>query len=235
MFVHPSQVAEIMRRHPQVRRARLVVSGEMANDVMTLVCEVDQPSAASELAPAMVASMRDVTKLRGEVSFVAAGALPNDGKEIEDARRYERWPGHGLHEVLSPPGTLARTMIGQEQVSLIRRLSKTCAAGAGMDIRPAAFLTGTAFLAQDSCSLELIRLTFLIIFISGHLRRIFPLLQACAMHRRFPAGAPASSRPFPGPAFVHCQSRGPLSMSTERIPCADLQLVCRPHRADWPP
>jgi phenylacetate-CoA ligase len=89
MFVHPSQVAEIMRRHPQVRRARLVVSGEMANDVMTLVCEVDQPSAASELAPAMVASMRDVTKLRGEVSFVAAGALPNDGKVIEDARRYE--------------------------------------------------------------------------------------------------------------------------------------------------
>jgi phenylacetate-CoA ligase len=89
MFVHPSQVAEIMRRHPQVRRARLVVSGEMANDVMTLVCEVDQPSAASGLAPALVASIRDVTKLRGEVSFVAAGALPNDGKVIEDARKYE--------------------------------------------------------------------------------------------------------------------------------------------------
>ena len=39
MFVHPGQVAEIARRHPEVTRARLVVSGEMANDRMTLRVE----------------------------------------------------------------------------------------------------------------------------------------------------------------------------------------------------
>jgi len=88
MFVHPSQVADVMRRHPQVRRARLVVSGEMANDVMTLFCEVDQPQ-DSGMAADIVATIRDVTKLRGEVSLVAPGTLPNDGRVIEDARKFE--------------------------------------------------------------------------------------------------------------------------------------------------
>jgi len=88
MFVHPSQVADVMRRHPQIHRARLVVSGEMANDVMTLLCEVDQPQ-DSDMAAGIVASIREVTKLRGEVSLVAPGTLPNDGRVIEDARKFE--------------------------------------------------------------------------------------------------------------------------------------------------
>jgi phenylacetate-CoA ligase len=88
MFVHPSQVAEIVRRHPEIGRARLVVSGEMANDVMTLRCEVERPD-DGVLQEAIVASIRDITKLRGDVALVAVGTLPNDGRVIEDARRYE--------------------------------------------------------------------------------------------------------------------------------------------------
>ncbi|TFV87726.1 phenylacetate--CoA ligase family protein [Oxalobacteraceae bacterium OM1] len=87
MFVHPSQVAEVMKRHPAIAKARLVVSGEMANDVMTLHCEVDDAATLSETA--VVDTIRDVTKLRGDVKFVARGALPNDGKVIEDARKYD--------------------------------------------------------------------------------------------------------------------------------------------------
>ncbi len=87
MFVHPSQVADIVRRHPMVLRARLVVSGEMGSDVMTLVCEVAYPDQV--LAASMVESIREVTKLRGEVRMVAPGSLPNDGKVIEDARSYQ--------------------------------------------------------------------------------------------------------------------------------------------------
>jgi phenylacetate-CoA ligase len=86
MFVHPSQVAEIVRRHPEVVRARLVVSGEMANDQMTLRAEVTQ--APEGLASAIAGSVRDVTKLRADVEFTPPGALPNDGKVIEDARSY---------------------------------------------------------------------------------------------------------------------------------------------------
>jgi phenylacetate-CoA ligase len=87
MFVHPAQVAEIARRHPEVRKARLVVSGEMANDRMLLSVEVE--GAPEGLAARLSETVREVTKLRGEVALCAAGSLPNDGRVIEDARRYE--------------------------------------------------------------------------------------------------------------------------------------------------
>lgn len=87
MFVHPSQVDNIVRRHPEVLKARLVVSGRMANDAMTLHCEVAGEAPAA-LQAALVESIRDVTKLRGEVAFAAPGSLPTDGKVIEDARDY---------------------------------------------------------------------------------------------------------------------------------------------------
>jgi phenylacetate-CoA ligase len=87
MFVHPSQVNQIMQRHPEILKARLVVTGQMANDVMTLHCEVERPADAA--TDAIVESIRDLTKLRGDVLFVACGSLPNDGKVIDDARDYK--------------------------------------------------------------------------------------------------------------------------------------------------
>jgi phenylacetate-CoA ligase len=87
MFVHPAHVVDIGRRHPEILKARLVVSGRMANDVMTLHCELAAPLAQDQ-HDAIVASIRDVTKLRGEVQREAPGALPGDGKLIEDRRDY---------------------------------------------------------------------------------------------------------------------------------------------------
>ncbi|USX21031.1 AMP-binding protein [Oxalobacteraceae bacterium OTU3REALA1] len=86
MFVHPSQVHEVTRRHPEIVKARLVVSGRMAQDVMTLHCEVADPGAVSDAA--IVESIRELTKLRGEVRFAAIGSLPGDGKVIDDVRDY---------------------------------------------------------------------------------------------------------------------------------------------------
>ncbi|MDX9706996.1 MAG: AMP-binding protein, partial [Azospira sp.] len=86
MFVHPSQVAELLKRHPEVARARLVVDNAEGQDRMTLRCET---AADAALAEPLVTSLREITKLRGEVAFVAPGALPNDGKVIEDVRTYE--------------------------------------------------------------------------------------------------------------------------------------------------
>ena len=83
LFVHPHQVAEVLRRHG-LQRGRLVVDNEAGEDRMTLRVE----GAAGELHRALEASLRDVTKLRGEVEAVAPGELPNDGKVIEDARQY---------------------------------------------------------------------------------------------------------------------------------------------------
>ena len=87
MFVHPGQVDTIAKRFPEVAKARLVVSGEMANDQMTLKVEVAQ--ASSELSNKVSEAIRDVTKLRGQVELVEVGSLPNDGKVIEDARSYQ--------------------------------------------------------------------------------------------------------------------------------------------------
>ena len=86
MFVQPGQIAAIAARFPQVLRARLVVSGEMASDQMVLRVETTETS--SGLAERLQDAIRDVTKLRGEVELVAPGSLPNDGKVIEDARSY---------------------------------------------------------------------------------------------------------------------------------------------------
>jgi phenylacetate-CoA ligase len=86
MFVHASQVAEIARRHPEVTKARLVIAGEMANDRMTLQVELAD-GADTGLAQRIAQTIRDVTKLRGEVEACAPSALPNDGKVIDDTRK----------------------------------------------------------------------------------------------------------------------------------------------------
>lgn len=88
MFVHPKQVNDIAKRFPEVLRARLVVQGEMAHDVMTLKVEVHDTQAAEVLKPQLAQAVRDVTKLRGDIELCPSGSLPNDGKVIEDARSY---------------------------------------------------------------------------------------------------------------------------------------------------
>jgi phenylacetate-CoA ligase len=84
MFVHPADVIEIGRRHPELGPLRLVVRREGEQDVMILRAETSTPEPA--LAEAVAATMRAVTKLRGSVEFAAKGALPNDGKTIADER-----------------------------------------------------------------------------------------------------------------------------------------------------
>jgi phenylacetate-CoA ligase len=86
LFVHPSQVAEVARRHAAIGRCRLVVAGEGGNDRMELRAEVAPGARGEGLAEAIAQSIQAVTRLRGDVAFVDPGALPNDGKVIEDAR-----------------------------------------------------------------------------------------------------------------------------------------------------
>ncbi|MDQ4061862.1 MAG: phenylacetate--CoA ligase family protein, partial [Pseudomonadota bacterium] len=87
MFVHPSQIAEVARRHPDIGRARLVVTRESETDVMTLRAESETAEAA--LAARIAETLQGVTKLRGQVELVPPGTLPNDGKVISDERRYD--------------------------------------------------------------------------------------------------------------------------------------------------
>jgi phenylacetate-CoA ligase len=89
MFVHPAQVAQVTKRHPEILKARLSVTHDTdKNDVMTLQCEVAEPPPEG-FAKTVEASLREVTKLRGHVVIKPTGSLPNDGKVIEDLRKYD--------------------------------------------------------------------------------------------------------------------------------------------------
>jgi phenylacetate-CoA ligase len=85
MFVRPEQIAEIGKRHPELGRLRLVVTRDRELDVMTLSAETATP--ADALRDAVAATLRAVTKLQGNVTLVASGSLPNDGKAISDERK----------------------------------------------------------------------------------------------------------------------------------------------------
>jgi phenylacetate-CoA ligase len=88
MFVHPGQVNDVMRKFPELTgRARLVVTGAMANDAMALHVEAESISAS--LLERLGTAVRETTKLRADIVAAAPGSLPNDGKVIEDARSYD--------------------------------------------------------------------------------------------------------------------------------------------------
>ena len=85
MFVHPEQVEAVRKRHPEILRARLVVTNPDSSDAMTLHCE----TAVAGLETAIAESLRELTKLRGAAVLVTPGSLPNDGKVISDERKYD--------------------------------------------------------------------------------------------------------------------------------------------------
>ena len=94
MFVHPSQIAAVAKRHPEIVKARLVVSRSGESDTMALHCEIggEARTALSQdeaLAEAIARSLQDVTKIGGDVVLHEPGTLANDGKVIEDARSYD--------------------------------------------------------------------------------------------------------------------------------------------------
>ena len=84
LFVHPSQVVEVAKRHPELGAVRLTIRRESEQDVMILAAET--ADARPDLERDVAASLQSVTKMRGAVQLVAPGALPNDGKIIADER-----------------------------------------------------------------------------------------------------------------------------------------------------
>lgn len=84
MFVRPEQVAEVIRRHPEIARARLVVARNGETDAMTL--KVESRARSPEFVHAVGESLQAILKLKGAVEPVKPGSLPNDGKVIEDTR-----------------------------------------------------------------------------------------------------------------------------------------------------
>ncbi len=87
MFIHPEQVDKVVKRHPEITRARLIIDWQDEADQIKLKCETGD--ADQSLAAAIAESIRSICKLRGEVEFVGESSLPNDGKVIDDIRQYD--------------------------------------------------------------------------------------------------------------------------------------------------
>jgi phenylacetate-CoA ligase len=87
MFVHPEQVNKVIKRHPEITRARLVIDWIDQADAITLKCESN--SRDESLVSAVATSIRDICKLRGKVELLSTDDLPNDGKVIDDIRKYD--------------------------------------------------------------------------------------------------------------------------------------------------
>lgn len=87
MFIHPEQVDKVIKRHPEIRKARLVVDWVNESDQLLLQYECDSQS--SDLDSAIATSIREICKVRGETRPMPIDSLPNDGKVIDDIRKYD--------------------------------------------------------------------------------------------------------------------------------------------------
>ena len=86
MFVHPAQVDRVGKRFAELGRLRLVISNPDERDQMTLHAECAAPSEA--LRERIIAALRDETKLGGDVLLATPGTLANDGRVIDDTRKF---------------------------------------------------------------------------------------------------------------------------------------------------
>ncbi|MCH7935879.1 MAG: AMP-binding protein [Proteobacteria bacterium] len=87
MFVTPGQIAEVLKRHPEVAKARLIIDQKDAKDEMTLLCEAAGEARGDDMLVIAVAkTLQGLTSLKGAVRLVPPGSLPNDGLVIEDKR-----------------------------------------------------------------------------------------------------------------------------------------------------
>ena len=87
MFIHPEQIDKVIKRHPEIIKARLIIDWIDDSDQIKLQCET--ANGEELLAAAIVDSIRQICKLRGEVDLLETGSLPNDGKVIDDIRQYD--------------------------------------------------------------------------------------------------------------------------------------------------
>ena len=120
----PRTSPEIVRRHPQIGRARLVVEGAMADERMTLLAETG--AMLDGLGEQIAQTIRDVTRLRGDVALVDPGSLPNDGKVIEDLRSpAQREGGVATHRARGGPSRVAAPPATDSPTLRLRRATAT--------------------------------------------------------------------------------------------------------------
>ena len=89
MFIHPSQVEEVLAAFPEIQTAQAVVEREQDRDKLTFYVVLAEPSSQEELASPLHERIRAVLKLRADVAFVQASDLREPEKRILDLRKWD--------------------------------------------------------------------------------------------------------------------------------------------------
>jgi phenylacetate-CoA ligase len=89
MFIHPSQVEEVVAAFPEIQTAQAVVEREQDRDKLTFCAVLDQTSAQEGLLSPLQEKIRTVLKLRADVTFVHAGDFKESEKRILDLRKWD--------------------------------------------------------------------------------------------------------------------------------------------------
>jgi phenylacetate-CoA ligase len=86
MFVYPDQIAEVIRRFPEVSRWRAVVTkANNGGDDFRVSVELNG-DASPDVSDRIAEGIRGLVRLRAEVDVVPAGSIPDDAKRLEDLR-----------------------------------------------------------------------------------------------------------------------------------------------------
>ena len=90
LFIHPGQVDEVASKHPEIAKYQVRITRSEHKDEMTFRIELkEETSQPEKLREEIEKSIRDVTKLRGDVQFVRKGTIPDGAKKIDDHRTWE--------------------------------------------------------------------------------------------------------------------------------------------------
>ncbi len=90
MFVHPEQVTQLATKVAEISSAQFVVTRTGHDDNMEMQIVLKNPAAASDaLIARIIETARAITRLRGEVRFIATTEVEEPEKKIIDKRKWD--------------------------------------------------------------------------------------------------------------------------------------------------
>ena len=89
MFIHPSQVEEVVAAFPEIQTAQAVVEREQDRDKLTFCVVLAEAASQEGLASPLQERIRTVLKLRADVTFVTGSDIQEAEKRILDLRKWD--------------------------------------------------------------------------------------------------------------------------------------------------
>ncbi|MEE9120276.1 MAG: AMP-binding protein [Syntrophobacteria bacterium] len=89
MFIHPSQVEEVVAAFPEIQTAQAVVEREQDRDKLTFRAVLAATSSQEAMVSSLQEKIRNVLKLRADLVFVGENDIKEPEKRILDLRKWD--------------------------------------------------------------------------------------------------------------------------------------------------